>query len=257
MLKLVDLSDLHLTVPGPNLHGLYPDRQLERCVAHITREHGDADLCIVTGDLTHDGNALAYGDVARHLQRLPMPVHLMLGNHDSRAAFRAAFPLEPCDENGFVQQVIDTPVGRMILLDSHEPDHAEGRLCEKRLAWLRDRIEESSPAPLFLFVHHPPFPVGFRRMDDIRLYDAEALWVLVSLAGQRLRHLFVGHLHRAISGSWHGLPFSGVRGTSHQIALDFSDKDFAPVSFETPSYAVVLIDDETVVVHLAEVTAAV
>lgn len=71
MLKLVDLSDLHLTTPGEELHGLRPGEQLERCISRISREHGDAALCIITGDLTHDGHPLAYAEVARQVARLP------------------------------------------------------------------------------------------------------------------------------------------------------------------------------------------
>lgn len=253
MLKLLHLSDLHLMPPGEELHGLRPEEQLRRTVSHIAREHGDAALCVVSGDLTHDGHPLAYAEVARHLARLPMPVHLMLGNHDERTVFLAAFPEAPRTPGGFIQQVIDTIAGRIILLDTHAPRAAHGRLCEARLAWLAERIEESAPGPLYLFVHHPPFTVGLRRMDDIRLHDAEALRTVLAASGQRVRHLFVGHLHRSIAGSWHGLPFSGVRGTSHQIALDFKTAGFAPVSFEPPGYGVVLIAEDTVVVHFADV----
>lgn len=253
MLKLVHLSDLHLVPPGNELHGLRPEAQLQRAVSHIVREHGDADLCVVSGDLAHDGHPLAYAEVARQLARLPMPVHLMIGNHDDRAAFAQAFPEAPSTPDGFVQQAIDTSVGRIILLDTHQSGAAEGHLCAARLAWLAERIEESGPVPVYLFVHHPPFPVGLKRMDDIRLADDEALWAVLAASRARLRHLFVGHLHRAISGSWCGLPFSGVRGTSHQIALDFETAGFAPVSFEPPGYGVVLIDEDTVVVHFADI----
>lgn len=50
-----------------------------------------------------------------------------------------------------------------------------------------------------------------------------------------------------------GSPFTGVRGTNHQIALDFVTRGIAPVSFEAPGYGVALIDNESIVVHFAEV----
>lgn len=159
MLKFVHLSDLHLVSPGQELHGLRPDERLIACVAHIAREQGDAAFCIVSGDLSHGGDAPAYAAVARILSCLPMPVHLMIGNHDDRDAFRQAFPSTPCDRHGFVQQAIDTPAGRLILLDTHEPGRAEGRLCQRRMEWLDETMAASS-GPLFLFMHHPPS--GFR-----------------------------------------------------------------------------------------------
>jgi 3',5'-cyclic AMP phosphodiesterase CpdA len=117
---------------------------------------------------------------------------------------------------------------------------------------LREEIE-ACHGPIFLFMHHPPFSVGFDRMDSIRLLDDDALATVIEFARGRVRHLFFGHLHRNIAGSWKGLPFSGVRGTSHQIALDFATRGIAPVSFEAPGYGVALIENESVVVHFAEV----
>lgn len=251
MLKFVHMSDLHLVPPDRELHGLRPGERLAACVEDIARDHGDAAFCVVSGDLTHDGDPLAYAEAAQILSRLPMPVHLMIGNHDDRDAFRQAFPNAPRDRHGFVQQVIDTSAGRLILLDTHEPGRPEGRLCERQLDWLGEAIETSS-GPLFLFMHHPPFRVGFDRMDRIRLLDADALAAVIGQAGDRVRHLFVGHLHRDLAGSWRGWPFSGVRGTSHQIALDFTKRSDAPVSFEAPGYAIVRVDAESVVVHFAE-----
>jgi len=64
-----------------------------------------------------------------------------------------------------------------------------------------------------------------------------------------VRHLFFGHVHRPISGSWHGVPFSTLRGTNHQVWLDFAAKGDIPGSHEPPAYGVVLINHETVVVH--------
>lgn len=109
MLTFIHLSDLHLVPSGQELHGLRPDERLASCVSHIAREHGDAAFCVVSGDLTHDGDPLGYAEAARILSDLPMPVHLMIGNHDDRGTFREAFPSAPYDQHGFVQQVIATP----------------------------------------------------------------------------------------------------------------------------------------------------
>lgn len=122
------------------------------------------------------------------------------------------------------------------------------------MEWLDEAIEDS-PGPIFLFMHHPPVAVGFSRMDSIRLLDADALAIVMARARDRIRHLFVGHLPRHIAGSWREWSFSGARGTSHQIALDFTTQGFAPVSFEASGYALVRVGSESVVVHFAEVRA--
>lgn len=253
-MKFVHLSDLHLVTPGTPLHGLDPREGLRRCVTHIRAHHPDAAFAVVTGDFTHAGEPAGYEAARGCLAHLPMPLHATIGNHDSRDAFRAAFPQAPVDRAGFVQEAFDTEAGRFVVLDTHEPGRAEGGLCARRLAWLGEELRGSA-GPVFLCLHHPPFRVGLGRMDRVRLLDGATLLGVLRPHLARVRHMFVGHLHRAVAGSWHGVPFSGVRGTNHQIALDFVAQDVAPVSFEAPGYGVVLVSLEAVVVHFEEVAA--
>jgi 3',5'-cyclic AMP phosphodiesterase CpdA len=248
------LTDLHVTPAGaPPLYGLDPGARLALAVADIARRHGPegaapAAFAVATGDLTHHGEPAAYARLRGLLAALPCPVHPMLGNHDDRAAFREAFPEVPCDSAGFVQQALDTPAGRFLLLDTNEPGTHAGRLCARRLAWLADRLAEDD-RPVLLFLHHPPYAVGIRRMDDIPLLDAGALWEVLASHRARLRHLFHGHLHRPLSGSWHGIPASSLRGTAHQVALDLAERPTVPGSHEPPAYAMVRVTPAEVVVH--------
>lgn len=250
-MKFVHMSDLHLVAPGVHLHGLNPCRGLQRCVEHIRTHHADAAFAVVTGDFTHAGEPAGYEAARGCLARLPMPLHATIGNHDSRDAFRAAFPHAPVDGAGFVQEGFETEAGRFVVLDTHEPGRAEGGLCSRRLTWLERELRGGS-GPVLLCLHHPPFRVGLGRMDRILLLDGSALLEVLRPHLARVRHIFVGHLHRVIAGSWHGVPFSGVRGTNHQIALDFVTQNVAPVSFEAPGYGVVLVSPEAVVVHFEE-----
>ena len=249
------LTDLHLVPPGaPPLFGLDPAERLRAAVADIARRHGPdgpapAALAVVTGDLTHDGEPAAYALLRETLVTLPCPAHLLLGNHDERDAFRAAFPDAPVDDAGFVQSAFHTPAGRYITLDTKEPGTHAGRLGAPRLAWLAARLAESE-APVFLFLHHPPYRVGIVGMDEIPLLDAADLWEVLKPHRARVRHLFHGHLHRPLSGSWHGIPCSSLRGTSHQVALDFSERPDVPGSHEPPAYALVRVTEEDVVVHV-------
>ena len=73
---------------------------------------------MITGDIAHWGEAEAYALARRQFERLAMPWHLLIGNHDERAVFREAFPEVPHDDDGFVQYVLDTAAGRFIIADS-------------------------------------------------------------------------------------------------------------------------------------------
>ena len=252
-MDFIHLTDLHVLPPGETNYGLDPAARLRLAVADIAARHGPggaapAAFAVVTGDLTHHGQPAAYAVLRDILAGLPMPCHLMLGNHDERDAFRAALPQAPVDAAGFVQQAFDTPAGRFILLDTTAPGTHAGALCADRLDWLRARLDESDGS-VFLFMHHPPMPVGIARMDAIPLRDAATLWDVLEPHRGRIRHLFHGHLHRPLGGSWHGIPFTSLRGTAHQVALDLSERETVPGSHEPPAYALVRVTADAVVVH--------
>jgi len=253
-MKLIHLTDPHFVAPGLSLYGLDPRARLDAAVADINRHHGDASLAVITGDLAHWGEPAAYQNLRDCLARLDVPVTALIGNHDDRLAFREVFPKAPADRQGFVQGSLATRQGRLLFLDTNQPGTHAGWYCERRLAWLERRLAESRDR-LFLFMHHPPFAVGMASLDRIGLVQREAFRAVVEPHAGRIRHLFYGHVHRPISGSWLGIPATTIRGTNHQVWLELSNGETADdgrrltFSYEEPAYAVALIDDDSVLVH--------
>lgn len=247
-MKLIHITDPHFSVPGRPVYGLDPRQRLEYCISDINARHPDADLCVITGDLTHTGERKAYEHLAQCLKQLKVPVKLMLGNHDNRATFLETFPDEITDRFGFVQEARVTPDGYFLFLDTHEPNTDAGNYCAHRREWLTYKLAEAGDAPVYLFMHHPPFRTHLAPMDQIGLRNAQEFSEVV--AGYRtIRHLFLGHMHRPMAGSWLGFPFSCIRGLNHQVALDFRATDVVPGSHEPPQYAVAFIDPDSVVAH--------
>jgi len=247
-MKLIHVTDPHLVEPGEQLYGLDPERRFAGFVDSVNRENPDADLCLVTGDLADVGEAAAYRALRGHLERLQVPWRVLIGNHDNREIFRTCFPEAPVDGAGFVQDAIATDAGTLLLLDTLEPGVAAGGYCATRRAWLAERLGESE-GPVLLAMHHPPFDVGIPRLDRIGLQDQAAFAETLLPHAGRIRHIFFGHLHRPVSGSWHGIPFSTLRATAHQTALHFDVREDIPGCHEPPAYAVVLVRDDAVIVH--------
>ncbi|WP_246093823.1 MULTISPECIES: metallophosphoesterase [Mesorhizobium] len=157
-MKIIQVSDPHLLAPGGLLYGSDPLSRLEACLAEISSNHADAELVVISGDLTNDGERAAYAALKEKLAGFVPPWRLMLGNDDDRALFLEMFP-EAAAERGFVQSVVDSGEGHLILLDTLDSGHVEGRLCEARLDWLDERLQEARDRPVFLFIHHPPFRI--------------------------------------------------------------------------------------------------
>ncbi|HJY77513.1 MAG TPA: phosphodiesterase [Burkholderiales bacterium] len=251
-MKLVHLSDTHLVAPGNRLYGLDPKERLQDAIAHINAHHADAEICVLTGDLVHWGEPQAYELLAQALERLRVPCVPLLGNHDARGPFRARFPDAPSDGQGFVQGVRRTTAGTLVFLDTNADGRHHGRYCAARQQWLEATLA-ATPGELLLFMHHPPFDIGISSIDAIGLSDRQAFADIVEPHARRVRHLFLGHAHRPVCGSWLGIPYSIVRGTNHQVALDLSPHgEDIPGSHEPPAYAVALIEPDRTVVHLCE-----
>jgi len=245
-MKILQVTDLHLVAPGKTLCGLDPFARLEACIADINRHHTDAELVIFTGDLSETGEEITYRTLERALAELAVPYRLMLGNHDDRETFIRVFDHVPTAD-GFVQGVEDMAEGRLVLLDTLVPGQPEGRLDAVRLRWLTERLKEARDKPVFIFSHHPPFPIHMPLLDRMGIIEADALYEVLRDHGN-VRHIFAGHAHRPIAGSWRGIPVSVLRGTNHQSALDFSPDRIAS-THEPPAYAVIFIDGNGVIAH--------
>ena len=247
-MKFIHITDPHLVTPGEELFDLDPYERLRACVDDVLAHHCDAGLCVLTGDLAHRGEPAAYAGLAEQLARLPMPVYPLLGNHDHRANFVAAFPAVQRDGDGFVQSVHRCAAGDFVFLDTLDEAAHGGRYCDRRAAWLRARLDEAGERPVFLFMHHPPFAIGIASLDAIALMQPERFAALVD-GRPNIRHLFYGHVHRPVCGSWHGIPVSTMRGLNHQVPFDLTSVDDIRESHEPPAYAVVLVDPQQVIVH--------
>ena len=248
-MKLIVATDPHLVPPNQRLYELDPAANLAAFVDDVNEQHSDAAACILLGDLAHRGDEAAYAVLRDILERLQVPWYVLLGNHDNRTAFKRMFPETAIDTGGFIQSCVDTEVGRLLLLDTLEPGTHAGGLCEARQDWLAAALAFDPEAPYFLFMHHPPMRVGLPSLDGVRLMQYGRFERILRPHRDRIRHLFFGHLHRPVSGNWYGVPFTGLRGTAHQCALDFNGGTQTDGSHEAPAYAIVLIDEHVVTVH--------
>jgi 3',5'-cyclic AMP phosphodiesterase CpdA len=242
---IAQLSDPHIGADATGKpHGMSPAATLERAVSALMTSNRRPDAVVLSGDLVDTGSAGEYASLRALLAPLTVPIYLMVGNHDDRAALRAAFPDHAYLASAlpFIQYGFDAAGWRILVLDSLEPGRASGRLCESRLAWLAGELDRAMDRPVVLFVHHQPLTTGVRHIDRSRLVDGDAL-ALVLKRHTRVERVICGHVHRAMHAAWAGTVVTTCPSVFYQFAVDLRDESMFTPTAEMPGYQLHHIHD--------------
>jgi 3',5'-cyclic-AMP phosphodiesterase len=225
---LAQITDLHIRTPGLLAYGRVDTATcLVRCVERLNALVPRPDAVLVTGDLVDFGTVEEYRHLATLLEPLTIPVYLMVGNHDDRAALREVFTAPYLHDDRtvgeFVQYAFDLGDMRIIALDSQVPHDSPGTLCDARLAWLEAQLDQARGRPVIVALHHPPFATGIGHMDDMALdpLAASKLEALIS-RHPNVERVLCGHVHRPVHKRFGGTIASIAASTAHQVVLDLS-----------------------------------
>ncbi len=247
-MRFIQVTDTHVVPNGKDLYGIDPNQRLMDCVYNINQYEKNVEFCVFTGDLADGGDVESYNMLREILQDLTLPYYLMIGNHDRREAFFEVFTQIKPDPSGHLQYSLSTPEGLFLFLDTVDEGKHSGLYCKNRQQWLANQLSVHANSPIYLFSHHPPFDIFLPSLDRMKLANPEDL--LDTLSSYNIRHLFFGHVHRALNGSWHGIPFSALPSTVHQIATDFETSSPMPYSHGPPAYAFVDVTESSTLVNL-------
>lgn len=248
-MKFVHLSDIHLGPPGMTIGGLDPYDRLARALGHIAEHHRDAGFVVISGDLTEYAEREAYARLRQALTMLPMPVRLMMGNHDDRDVFFDVFRDHPRDADGYVNHATDLREGRFIFCDTVETGRDEGHFGPGRLRWLTEQLAGCERA--FLFFHHNPLHIGDPSADGDALRDEDQgpLRDLLKENAKKVAYMFFGHVHAPLCGTMSGIAISGVPSTMMQRIPNLTPAEHTAIGPLEPAYRVVLVRGEDVVIH--------
>ncbi len=219
---IAQITDTHIKAGGKLAYRRVDSAaKLRDCVAHLNGLAPRPDVVLFTGDLVDFGKPEEYDVLRDILAPLDMPVFVIPGNHDDRAAMRKAFSdhdyLPPDGE--FLHYVIEGYPLRLIGLDSTVPGSPFGIMCADRLDWLEQQLSQATDRPTVLFMHHPPFITGLANMDWQNCRNGDALGALVERHRQ-ISRILCGHVHRPIHLAWHGITASIAPSPSHSCVLD-------------------------------------
>lgn len=136
---------MHVKRRGHVLHHMpHVAGPLRRALAAIAKLQPAPECIVATGDLTEGGATAEYARLRELIERCPLPIYLIPGNHDRADALRSAFPghrylfQSPCG----ICYTIERERLRVIALDSSSECYSGGWLDRSRLDWLRRCLRE-------------------------------------------------------------------------------------------------------------------
>jgi 3',5'-cyclic AMP phosphodiesterase CpdA len=259
---IAQLTDTHIVARGEKAYGRVDTAgALRAAVARINGFSPRIEAVFVTGDLTDEGTAAEYDHLAEILSDLAPPFHLAMGNHDDRAALRAAFPDHAYlgSDPDFVHYSLRLGTGGaawdVVMLDTTVPGRPDGALCEARLDWLERTLAADPDIPALVMQHHPPFETGIAHMDAMRLNKGAQDERTVLDRHTRVRHLACGHVHRAVTGMLGRVPVSIAPSPAHSVALSLDPDAGAELTMEPALLRLFRLGPHgDLVTHLAPVT---
>jgi 3',5'-cyclic AMP phosphodiesterase CpdA len=227
-LRFVHFTDTHIVGPGVRLRDVDTCQTLASVVDAVNGLTPRPAFVIVGGDLVSpdlapdvmqgtreatDGDyEAAYAVLRSLLERLTVPFHVLMGNHDRRGPFRRTMLSEQAPETEPHRYVVDVDGYRLCALDSLDPGKKPGVLGEGQLVWLRDRLREAADRHAVIAVHHHAVPIGLSRLDE---------------AGN-VRGVLCGHVHLLHEEVRNGVPVVTTPSTCFQSSKQFREKQYLP-----------------------------
>ncbi|MEK0315528.1 metallophosphoesterase family protein [Cohnella sp. 56] len=215
-MRFVHLTDTHMNAPssdGPFAKFKLAEKVKQTC-RHIQEANIAPAFVLITGDLSHEGDAADYAYIRTVLDEcsalVGAPVHVVLGNHDHRSAFRQGYLGEtPSEEAYYYSHDIDGL--RLIGLNSQTPGRHDGEIDAAQLAWLSDELAQPAPLGTIVAIHHPMMSVRGMPGDHLLANRAQLGEVL---AGTDVIGVMAGHVHSNNVGTYRGIVNVAAAGTA-------------------------------------------
>lgn len=230
-LTFIHLTDPHIVAAPPTEEGgeeaghLHSDT--DRTFALVRGLLADLDpapdFVVISGDLTNKGTPENFETFRRHLDGLPAPVVLALGNHDTRGAFHDVVLGEPERGDAPYDHALVIAGLHIVVLDSSTPGSPIGGLDEAQFVWLDRELAAHPDLPKLVVVHHPPAPVPLPVFDFLNFEPADAARLRDALADRNVIGVLSGHVHFDQFTTWRGVPYvvsAGLHTVTDVLATD-------------------------------------
>ena len=183
ILVYAHIGDLHLTSDDQRNY-----RDLRAIVTELAEIGGAIDFVYVPGDNADNGLPAQYALAGRELSRLPMPAHIVTGDHD----------MEPGSLDNFYGSLDGAPLPfavdgggvRCLFLDICGPGSggADFRIGDSQRRWLADELALAASAGTRCAIFMHSYPADLRG-------DGESAAINAALARREVLLVDMGHTH--------------------------------------------------------------
>ncbi|MFS0724592.1 metallophosphoesterase family protein [Paenibacillus sp. 1P07SE] len=216
--QFIHLTDTHMNAPGRELFQVGMADKVKRVFQDVRRSGYAPAFAVITGDLTHEGNAEDYAYFRQLVDEgsalIDAPVYVMLGNHDHRSPFREGYLGETPSEQPYYYTAT---VGglRLIALNSQVPgdDTGAGAIDQEQLAWLAEQLQTTAPNGTVIALHHPMLAVNDVAPEYLLTNTEEVAAVIKG--GCDIVGVFAGHVHTHNTGFYNGIFSVAATGTTY------------------------------------------
>lgn len=211
--RILHVTDTHLFArPGERLRGVDTRASLAAVLAHALAAAPRLHAVLATGDLAQDESAGAYAAFRDLLGPCGVPVWCVPGNHDDPALMAGGLAQGSFRLGG----TASAPGWHLVLLSSHRPGDHGGSIAPAELARLEAELAAHPREHVLVALHHLPFALGSRWLDEYGLRNAAALLDVLDRAPQ-VRCVVAGHVHQASERVRNGVRYLTTPSTCFQF----------------------------------------
>src|SRR5205823_9884650 len=232
--KVIQISDTHLFSDDEfEIFGVKSNIKFKEVMKRIFNEDShNADMILLTGDMSQDETAESYRLITENLSTLDLPVYWIPGNHDDLEKLTVIFQKA---KNFNRVNHLTLLNWHFIFLNTKIEGRDDGYLSHSELSMLKDELR-SSPADkkIAIVMHHHPTPVGTPLIDNYILKNSKDFWDIV--IGTNVRLIICGHVHGDYQLEYNNIMIESspvtclqwIKGIEQALKKKHNDKDYVP-----------------------------
>lgn len=248
-LKFIHITDTHLLNQSADVfQGINTRKSFERVLFQSLAECPDADLLLLTGDISQTGDAESYQLLKLIIEQIKIPIYCVPGNHDTPQYLQALIPSCPDDS------ISITEFGNygLVLINSWIEDTHCGAISRRSLLELEDYLTNCEAQFIIFAVHHPPVFIGSKWLDLLGMRNREEfLQIINKYSGKSV--MLCGHIHQELDIQQQRVRLLATPSTCYQF--EKNSEAMSIVQTQPPAYRFIKLHNYNIietVVHYIE-----